>query len=53
LDELESEKERIVSGGARLIRSMLRRRRILTTWAVREAWEIFSLKSVEVIKKSF
>ena len=29
------------------------RRRILTTWVVGEAWEVFSRERVEVVKKSF
>ena len=32
---------------------MVGRRRILTTWAVGEAWEIFSRERAEVVKKSF
>jgi len=32
---------------------MVGRRRILTTWAVGEAWEVFSRERVEVVKKSF
>jgi len=53
LDELESEEEEIVSGGGRLVGSMVGRRRILTTWAVGEAWEIFSRERAEVVRKSF
>lgn len=52
-DELESEEEEIVSGGGRLVGSMVGRRRILTTWAVEEAWEIFSQELAEVVRKSF
>ncbi|KAG0133181.1 hypothetical protein HOY82DRAFT_605021 [Tuber indicum] len=32
---------------------MVGRRRILTTWAVGEAWEIFSRERVEVVRRSF
>jgi len=32
---------------------MIGRRRILTTWAVGEAWEVFSRERAEVVKKSF
>jgi len=53
LDELESEEEEIASGGGTLVESIVGRRRILTTWAVGEAWEIFSQQRAEVVKKSF
>jgi len=39
--------------GERLVGSMIGRRRILTTWAVEEAWEVFSRERAEVVKKSF
>ena len=32
---------------------MVGRRRVLTTWAVGEAWEVFSRERVEVVKKAF
>jgi len=32
---------------------MIRRRRILTTWKVGQAWEVFSREQAEVVIKSF
>ncbi|KAG0125939.1 hypothetical protein HOY82DRAFT_542769 [Tuber indicum] len=32
---------------------MVGRRRILTTWAVGEAWEVFSREQAEVVRKAF
>lgn len=53
LDVIEAEEEGILTSGGTLAGSMVGRRRILTTWAVGEAWEIFTRERVEVIKKSF
>ena len=53
MDELESEEEAIVSGGSRLVGSMVGRRRILTMWAVREEWEIFSQERSMVVRRYF
>ena len=53
LNVIEAEEERILTSGATLAGSMVRRRRILTTWAVGEAGEIFTPERAEVIKKSF
>jgi hypothetical protein len=51
--EVEAEEEAILGLGQKLSGSMIGRRRILTTWAVGEAWEQFSTKRVEVIQCSF
>ena len=53
MDELESEEEAIVSGGSRLVGSMVGRRRILTMWAVGEEWEIFSQERSVVVRRYF
>jgi len=53
LDKIEKEEEEILAEGGKLAGSMVGRRRILTTWAVGEAWEVFSRERVEVVKKSF
>jgi len=53
LDEIEAEEEHILESGGQLVGSMVGRRRILTTWAVGEAWERFSRDRKEVVKKSF
>ena len=50
---IEAEEEGILTSGGTLAGSMVGRRRILTTWAVGEAWEIFTRERAEVIKKSF
>ncbi|RPA95487.1 hypothetical protein L873DRAFT_1792241 [Choiromyces venosus 120613-1] len=53
LDKIEVEEEDILLKGGRLAGSMIGRRGILTTWAVGEAWEVFSREQAEVVKKSF
>jgi len=53
LDVIEAEEERFLTSGATLAGSIVGRRRILTTWAVREAWEIFTWERAVVIKQSF
>ncbi|KAG0129183.1 hypothetical protein HOY82DRAFT_540914 [Tuber indicum] len=50
---MEAEEEEILTSGGQLKGSMIGRRRILTTWAVGEAWEIFTSEQIEVVKKSF
>jgi len=52
LDQIEDEEEEILAHGGRLVGSMVGRRKILTTWAVGEAWEVFSRERAEVVKKS-
>jgi len=47
------EEEAIVSGGSRLVGSMVGRRRILTMWAVGEESEIFSQERSVVVRRYF
>ncbi|RPA98723.1 hypothetical protein L873DRAFT_1768961 [Choiromyces venosus 120613-1] len=53
LDVMEREEEEILLAGGRLTGSMIGRRRVLTIWAVGEAWEYFSHDHKEVIVKAF
>ena len=50
---MEAEEEQIFLAGGRLTGSMIGRRRVLTTWAVGEAWERFSRDRREVVVKVF
>ena len=50
---MEAEEEKVLSEGGRLTGSMIGRRRVLTTWAVDEAWERFSTTRQAVVQKSF
>jgi len=53
LTGIEDEEERMLTTGGSLQGSMVGRRRVATTRAVGEAWERFSLKRAEVIRKAF
>ena len=53
LDGIEKEEEEIVAQGGKLTESMVGRRRILTTWAVGEAWEVFCRERMTVVQCSF
>ncbi|KAG0135520.1 hypothetical protein HOY82DRAFT_536693 [Tuber indicum] len=53
MEEIETEEERVLQGGGKLLGSMVGRRRVATTWAVGEAWERFSKEKREVVRKSF
>ena len=53
LDEIEKKEEEIVTCGGKLVGSMVGRRRVLTTWAVGEAWEVFCRERTSVIQRSF
>jgi hypothetical protein len=50
---LEEEEEEILHKGGNLTGSMVGRRRVLTTWAVGEAWERFSIARQQVVEKAF
>ncbi|RPB01809.1 hypothetical protein L873DRAFT_1566635, partial [Choiromyces venosus 120613-1] len=52
-DILRVEEERILLAGERLVGSMIGQRRVLTTWAVGEAWERFTRDRREVVVKAF
>ena len=47
------EEEAILSTGSQLSGSMIGRRRILSTWAVGEAWERFSNSHASVVQRAF
>ena len=53
LGEIEETEEREVSEGRDLNGSMVGRRRVAVTWAVGEAWEVFSREKVEVVRNAF
>ncbi|KAG0135100.1 hypothetical protein HOY82DRAFT_537032 [Tuber indicum] len=53
LEEIEVAEERLVSEGKGLVGSMVGRRRVAVTWAVGEAWDIFTREKAEVIRNSF
>jgi len=53
LGEIEEEEERLVSEGRTLGGSMVVRRRVAVTWAVGEAWEVFSRERSVVVRKAF
>lgn len=50
---MEREEEEALEAGGIQVGSMVGRRRILRTWAVGEAWDIFSQERAEVIRKAF
>ena len=50
---METEEEQILLAGGRLAGSMIGRRRVLTTWAVGEAWERFTRDRREVVVRAF
>jgi hypothetical protein len=53
LDVIEKEEEQIIASGGKLTGSMVGRRRILTTWAVGEAWEVFCKERAQIVRRSF
>ena len=53
LEKIEKEEEEIISSNRKLTGSMVGRRRILTTWAVGEAWEVFYRERAMVVRQSF
>jgi len=53
LGEIEETEEREVIQGRDLNGSMVGRRRVAVTWAVGEAWEVFSREKVEVVRNAF
>lgn len=53
LDGIEKEEEEIVPQGGKLTGSMVGHRRILTTWAVGKAWEVFCWEHKTVVQRSF
>ena len=50
---MEEEEETILAQGKKLTGSKVGRRRIMTTWAVGDAWEEFCRERKEVIQRSF